>query len=133
LKRLITAAGVLAVLALAGTVRAEGAAPEYRHLGPTPPPNGLPHIIAYTISSTQLRPGDTVSGTVEASPNVGYVEVRLQYQNQAMQRTGPGTFAFSYHVPRFVPPWLRHAYTLEIVARSVDGVEVWQAVPIRIL
>jgi hypothetical protein len=106
--------------------------PRYEHLGATPPPHGLPAITSYTISQTQFHPGQTIHGTVETSPNVGYVEARIQYRNQAMRRIGPGKFVLDYKVP-WIPWWLRHRYTLDIVARSVDGVEAWLGIPIKIL
>lgn len=107
-------------------------APAYHHLGATPPPHGLPVIKTYVISSTDMRPGQTIRGTVDTSPNVDYVEARVQYRNQPMQRTGPGKFVLAYKLPWWLPPWARHAYTLEIVARTADGVENWLGIPIVI-
>jgi hypothetical protein len=106
--------------------------PEYQHLGATPPPHGLPEIKHYTISATELHAGQTVHGTVETSDNVGYCEARINYRNQAMRRISPGKFELAYTVPWWLPPWLRHGYTLQIVARSVDGVETRKAIPITI-
>lgn len=108
------------------------AASPYQHLGPTPPPHGLPAITSYSIETTDIRPGQTISGTVETSDNVDYVEARIDYRNAAMKRSAPGHFVLSYKVPWYLPPWLRHGYTLQIVARSVDGVETTRDIPIQI-
>lgn len=108
------------------------AASPYQHLGPTPPPHGLPAIKSCTIASTDIRAGQTISGSVETSANVGYVEARIDYRNAPMKQTAPGHFVLSYKVPWFLPPWLRHGYTLQIIARSVDGVETKREIPITI-
>lgn len=108
------------------------AAGPYQHLGPTPPPHGLPVIKSCTIETTDIRAGQTISGSVETSDNVGYVEARIDYRNAPMKQTSPGHFVLSYKVPWYLPPWLRHGYTLQIVARSVDGVETRRDIPISI-
>ena len=107
-------------------------ATSYQHVGPTPPPHGMPAIKSYTISSTDLHAGQTVSGEVETSENVVNVDAKINYRYVALARTGPGRFTLSYTVPWWLPPWLRHAYTLNIIARSEDGVEAWLGIPIRI-
>jgi hypothetical protein len=108
------------------------AASPYQHLGPTPPPHGLPAITSYAIETTDIRAGQTISGSVETSANVDYVEARIDYRNAPMKQTSPGHFVLSYKVPWYLPPWLRHGYTLQIVARSIDGVETTRDIPIRI-
>jgi hypothetical protein len=108
------------------------AAAPYQHLGSTPPPHGLPAIKSYHIASTDIHAGETISGSVETSDNVGYVEARIDYRNAPLRRTSPGHFALSYKVPWFLPPWLRHGYTLQIIARSIDGVETKREIPITI-
>ena len=64
--------------------------------------------------------------------NVGYVEARIQNYNLAMHADGPGHFSLAYTVPWWLPPWLRRSYTLQIVARSVDGVEAVHPIGIRV-
>ncbi len=108
------------------------AAAPYQHLGPTPPPHGLPEIKSYSIESTDIRAGQTISGAVETSDNVDYVEARIDYREAAMKRSAPGRFVLSYKVPWYLPPWLRHGYTLRIVARTADGVETTRDIPITI-
>ena len=138
----------LAVLALAAALLAAGpsepsaaapaspavaaAAPVYTHAGATPPPHGYPEIREVKISATDIRAGQRVTGSVETSDNVSYVEARIDYRNAPMHKDGAGRFSLQYTVPWWLPPWLRRPYTLQIIARSVDGVETMHPIPIRI-
>jgi hypothetical protein len=99
---------------------------------PSPLPiHGMPRILAVSMPADRnFHAGQTIRGSVETSPNVGYVEARIQYRNQPMQRDGVGKFSLAYTIPWWLPPWLRHAYTLQIIARSVDGIEVKEEFPI---
>ena len=108
------------------------AAPAYAHLGATPPPHGLPEIKSYSISTTSPRAGQTVRGEVDASANVAYVEARIGYRSTPMQQTSPAHFALTYTIPWWLPPWLRHGYDLQIIARSVDGVETSRTIPVTV-
>ena len=133
-----------ATLALAGTIvvgqALEASAPPplpsgtpvYMHAGATPPPHGYPEIHNVSISTTEIRAGRPVSGRVETSSNVEYVEARIQYRNAAMHKDGTGKFSLTYTVPWWLPPWLRHEYTLQIIARTADGVETMHPIPIRV-
>ena len=121
---------------LLGLMLALGQAPDespaFAHVGPTPPPHGYPAIKALTISTTDIRVGRPVRGDVETSDNVHYVEARVEYRALAMHEDGPGKFSLTYTVPWWLPPWLRRGYTLQIIARSVDGVETSRAIPITV-
>jgi hypothetical protein len=110
------------LLALVLAVNAAFAA-DYAHVGPTPPPHGYPAIKSVSISSTLIHAGRPVHGSVETSDNVRYVEVRVDYHSVALRQDGPGRFSLDYTVPWWLPPWLRHGYDLQVIARSVDGVE----------
>jgi len=127
-------AAALALVVVAGS--AEGpavAADTILHVGATPPPHGLPQIKTFEISTTDIRPGRAVHGSVETTDNVHYVEARVEYRNVAMHEDAPGKFSITYTVPWWIPPWLRHrGYTLQIIARSVDGVEAVRAVPVNL-
>jgi hypothetical protein len=123
-------AHVLAAVVLLAQGPEAGAA--YAHVGPTPPPHGYPAIKSFTLSTTQVRPGRAVHGTVETSENVHYVEARLDYREVALHEDGPGKFSLTYTVPWWLPPWLRHGYTLRIIARSIDGVETSRDIPITV-
>jgi hypothetical protein len=101
---------------------------------PAPVPvHGIPKILAITMPADRnFHAGQTIRGTVETSSNVLYVEARVQYRNQAMRREGVGKFSLAYTIPWWLPPWLRHQWTLQIIARSIDGVEVKEDVPITV-
>jgi hypothetical protein len=100
--------------------------------GPVPI-HGLPKILAITMPADHnFHAGQTIRGTVETSPNVGYVEARVNYRNQPLHQDGVGKFSLAYTIPWWLPPWLRHDWTLQIIARSVDGVEVKQYIPISV-
>jgi hypothetical protein len=95
--------------------------------------HGIPKILAITMPADRnFHAGQTIRGTVETSSNVLYVEARVQYRNQAMRREGVGKFSLAYTIPWWLPPWLRHQWTLQIIARSIDGVEVKEDVPITV-
>ncbi len=87
------------------------------------PAHGLPTIESVAIPSLQMRPGQFVDGQVRTSPNVGYVEVRVRNYNAPLVMTSLGHFTLHYRVP-FLPPFLVGHWPLQIIARSVDGVEV---------
>jgi hypothetical protein len=103
------------------TAVAEGHAPEH----------GFPeiHDVHFT-SSDQLRPGTSLQATVDTSPNVHYVEGRVKYWNVAFTQAGPGKFTLSYRVPWLPPSALGH-WDLQVIARSIDGVEVKRSFPVR--
>jgi hypothetical protein len=105
---------------------------ELRHVGATPPPHGYPRIQAIALSATDIHPGSRVHGSVETSGNVGYVEARIENYNLALHEDAPGRFSLQYTVPWWLPPWLRHPYTLQIIARSIDGVELVRPIAIRV-
>lgn len=99
---------------------------------PSPLPlHGIPKILAISMPADRdFHAGQTIRGSVQTSPNVGYVEARIQYRSAPMKCDGIGKFSLAYTIPWWLPPWLRHAWTLQIIARSVDGVEVKQEIPI---
>jgi hypothetical protein len=92
---------------------AEGHAPEH----------GFPEIRSIRWTSARLRPGSALEAFVTTSPNVGYVEGRYKDWNLPFERTGLGTFHLVYKVP-FLPPFLLGRWHIDVIARSVDGVEV---------
>ena len=110
--------GLLALALLAAVT----AAPDLPVEVVGPPPHG----------THDIRAGQTVSGRVDTSDNVGYVEARIDYRNLPMHHDGPGKFSIKYTVPWWLPWWLRHEWTLQIIARSVDGLEAKESLPIRV-
>lgn len=95
-----------------------------------PPDHGFPeiHNVQFT-SSALLHPGTSLRASVETSPNVNYVEGRVKYWNVAFKQTAPGRFVLSYRVPLLPPDALGH-WDLQVVARSVDGVEIRRTFPV---
>lgn len=95
-----------------------------------PPEHGFPeiHDVEFT-SNAQLHPGTSLVATVVTSPNVAYVEGRVKYWNVAFQQTALGKFSLNYRVPMLPPAALGH-WDFEVIARSVDGVEVKRTFPV---
>ena len=95
-----------------------------------PPEHGFPeiHDVEFT-SSAQLRPGTNLVATVVTSPNVIYVEGRVKYWNVPFHQTASGKFDIDYRVPLLPPGALGH-WDLEVIARSIDGVEVKRTFPV---
>ena len=89
-----------------------------------PPEHGFPEIRDVEFAnSPQLRPGTSLKATVDTSDNVVYVEGRVKYWNAPFTQVGPGKFHINYRVP-FLPPTALGHWTLDVIARSIDGVEV---------
>lgn len=93
------------------------------------PEHGFPVIEDIKVSSGQFRPGQLVEGEVRTSGNVGYVEARVKNYNTPLRMTSLGHFALHYKVP-LLPPFIIGRWTLQVIARSVDGVEVKRDLPI---
>ena len=99
--------------------------------GGHPPEHGFPEIRdVHFTSSPQLHPGTSVQATVETSPNVHYVEGRVKYWNVAFTESGPGKFTLNYRVPLLPPNALGH-WDFQVIARSIDGVEVKRTFPVK--
>jgi hypothetical protein len=96
-----------------------------------PPEHGFPEIHDVQFqSSPQLHPGTSLQAEVDTSSNVHYVEGRVKYWNVVFVETSPGKFKLTYRVPMLPPSALGH-WDLEVIARSVDGVEVKRTFPVR--
>jgi hypothetical protein len=95
-----------------------------------PPVHGFPeiHDVQFT-SPAQLRPGTNLQATVVTSPNINHVEARVKYWNVIFVQTAPGKFVLSYRVPMLPPAALGH-WDLDVIARSVDGVEAKRTFPV---
>jgi len=95
-----------------------------------PPEHGFPeiHAVEFT-SSAQLHPGTSLVATVVTSANVIYVEGRVKYWNVPFHQAAAGKFDINYRVP-FLPPGALGHWDLQVIARSVDGVEVKRTFPV---
>ena len=126
------------LIALAGGARAESyrvspaatAATKAAVAEGRPPLHGFPAIEDVTLDIPHtLHPGSLVRATVITSRNVGYVEGRIKYWNVAFEHVRPGVFRLDYHVP-LLPPTALGKWTFDVVARSIDGVEIRRSYPI---
>jgi hypothetical protein len=99
-----------------------------------PAPGTAPKILSAAFSTREVRPGDSITGHVQTTPDVGYVEARIGNYNAAFTRTGMGKFSLSYTVPGYLAmmPWFKHAWDVQIIARSVTGVEVRKSLPLAL-
>jgi len=82
-------------------------------------PHDPPKIVA--IASSPVVPGRSFAAVVRTTSNVASVEVRIDGFSQSLPRLGVGRFRFAYDVPRYLPPMLRRGYTVQFIARNVDG------------
>ncbi len=74
-------------------------------------------------TSERLHPGSSIDAVVTTSNNVGYVEARVRNWNVIFRQAAPGTFRLHYRVPLLPPPAIG-SWQIEVIARSIDGVEV---------
>jgi hypothetical protein len=91
------------------------------------PEHGYPVIENVHWTSTHVHPGNELRADVITSPNVGYVEGRYKDWNLVFDRINNGRqFHLVYRVPP-LPPFMLGHYTIDVIARSVDGVEIRQS------
>ena len=95
-----------------------------------PPEHGFPeiHDVQFT-TSPELHPGSMIQATVVTSDNINHVEGRVKYWNVIFRQIAPGKFDLSYRVP-FLPPAALGHWDLDVIARSVDGVEAKRTFPV---
>ncbi len=101
---------------------------------PTPvllPANAPPQIISYSISSTTVHVGETISGTVRTTSNVASVEASIAMYVIPLSKTGVGHFELSYVVPNIPKPF-RGTYVLRIIAHNTAGASSTQSTSITI-
>jgi hypothetical protein len=89
------------------------------------PEHGEPEIrdVQWSGTAQTLHPGSPIHATVLTSDNVVYVEARVRYWNVVFRHTAPGLFELNYRVP-ILPPAALGSWPIEVIARSIDGVEV---------
>jgi hypothetical protein len=95
-----------------------------------PPEHGFPAIQNVDWQSPPaLHPGSRVQATVVTSSNVHYVEGRIKFWNFPFREIGPGKFSLDYRVP-LLPPNAWGRWDVDVIARSIDGVEVKRSYPV---
>jgi len=87
-----------------------------------PPEHGYPVIENVHWTSLIVKPGNTLEGDVTTSANIDYVEGRYKDWNFPFKQLGLGHFHVAYSVP-VLPPFLIGRWRIEVIARSIDGVE----------
>lgn len=97
---------------------------------PTTGPHGQPRILSVDLPQRDFHAGQTVRGSVVTSTNVGYVEARVEYRNVPLHNDAPGKFSLNYTIPWYAIFARKGTWTLQIIARSIDGVEVKEYFPI---
>ncbi len=88
-----------------------------------PPEDGFPEIHDVTWTTTHIKPGGTIEASVTTSTNVTYVEGRYKNWNFVFNRVALGRFHVAMKVP-FFPPFILGNREIDVIARSLDGVEV---------
>lgn len=83
------------------------------------------------FSADEVRRGQTWSGTIITSTNVGSVEVRTNLFSIDVPRRTFGDFRFALRVFD-VPPIFIRAYRLRVIARNSAGRSVEEDLPFRI-
>ena len=78
-----------------------------------------------------MQSGDTIVGSVLASPNVASVEVRVATYGITMTKVGAGRFELSYKLGN-IPFFLHGTYDMQIVARNTRGDTVTRTLPLTI-
>jgi hypothetical protein len=94
-------------------------------------PDAPPQILDYRVNGSSVRSGGTISGFVRTSSNVASVEVRIGGYGANMTKIGVDRFTVAYRVP-ILPIFMRHSYTLEIIARNSRGDAVKRYLPVKI-
>ena len=99
---------------------------------PRPAANAAPpQILAMNFSGTDVRRGQTWTGTIVTSTNVASVEVRTNLFSINAPRRAFGDFAFAMRVYD-VPPIFIRAYRVRVIARNSAGQSVEEDIPFRI-
>ncbi len=87
-----------------------------------PPEHGYPAIENVEWASTAIKPGSMFEGTVTTSANVSFVQGHYRKWDFTFAQVAPGRFHIAYKAPWL--PFMRGHWGIDVVARSVDGVEV---------
>ena len=86
------------------------------------PLKGYPAIYDVAWSTTAVKPNTTLEAVVTTSTNIDYVGGKYRDWTLRFDQVGPGKFHVKETVP-FLPPFLLGRWTIQIIARTSDGVE----------
>jgi hypothetical protein len=87
------------------------------------PDKGYPAIVDIAWSTTSVHPHTTLEAIVTTSTNVNFVGGEYLSWTLRFDQIGPGKFHLKYPIP-VLPPFLLGHWTINVVARTSDGVEV---------
>lgn len=91
--------------------------------------NAPPQIVAVELPSPVFHSGDNVSGDVITTTNVATVDLELAGHVMNLPKIEDGRFGMSYHVPT-IPFFLKHSYTVHVVAKTPTGAEATRDVTV---
>jgi hypothetical protein len=91
--------------------------------------NAPPQIVAVQLTSPVFHSGDTVSGSVVTTTNVSTVNLELAGRVMSLPKIEDGRFGMTYHVPS-IPFFLKHQYTVHVVAKTATGAEATRDVTV---
>ncbi len=86
------------------------------------PEHGFPVITSVHWTTLNVKPGTTLEADVTTSNNIDHVEGRYRDWDMTFTQLGLGRFHLVYKVP-FLPPFLIGHWSIDVIARSTDGVE----------
>jgi hypothetical protein len=86
------------------------------------PEKGYPAIYDVAWSTTTVRPNTALEAVVTTSTNIDFVGGKYRGWTLRFDQVGPGKFHVREVVP-FLPPFLLGRWTIQIIARTSDGVE----------
>lgn len=81
-----------------------------------------PQIVAIDLASPVFHSNETVTGSVVTTTNVQSVSLELAGRSMDLPKIEDGRFGMSYHVPQ-IPFFMKHAYTVHVVAKTANGAQ----------
>lgn len=79
-----------------------------------------PQIVAIDLASPVFHSNETVTGAVITTTNVQSVSLELAGHVMDLPKVEAGRFGMSYHLPQ-IPFFMKHAYTVHVVAKTGVG------------
>jgi len=91
--------------------------------------NAPPQIVAIDLASPVFHSNETVTGSVITTTNVQTVSLELAGRSMDLPKLEDGRFGMSYHVPQ-IPFFMKHAYTVHVVAKTASGAQATRDVTV---
>jgi hypothetical protein len=90
------------------------------------PEKGYPAIYDVAWSTTNVKPNTTLEAFVTTSTNIDFVGGKYRDWTLRFDQVGPGKFHVKESIP-WLPPFMLGRWTIQIIARTSDGVEARKA------